>query len=507
MRNKQVFKNLWGNLILQLITAVSGLVLPRLFIAAYGSTVNGMISSVGQFLAYLNLVEAGISAAAIVELYAPLNQNDTAKINSVLSAIRHFYYRSGFAYLILLVLLTVFYPLFVKGQVDDLSTRIFILVLACSNLVDYFFVGKYRVLLVADQRGYIISLAQTVGTLLNLFASMILIQCGSGFLLVKTVATFLYISRIIYIYYYVRKHYKFLNFRTSYPNGLLNQRWAALLHQIVGVVVNNTDLVILTLFMGSNSLSEISVYSVYNMVAMALTALLGIFSNGVSSSFGSILFSDQDENDTLKNAYSNYEYLYMLVLFCVYACDAVLLCSFVKIYTAGITDAVYVRYYIAMLFVALGFLQNVRIPSLTIICAAGHFKETKYRAILEAVINIVVSLLLVKPYGMAGILIGTICSYLYRSADCILYNSKYIVKGTLLKTIRRIVRNLVITLAYIILVNKLLVIDPAGFIGWFGYAVITAIGGGLLLVIVNGVAEPAQMKQLFERCKNVLKRA
>lgn len=505
MRNKQAFKNLWGNLLLQIIVAVSGLVLPRFFLNQYGSTVNGMINSVSQFLTYLNLVEAGISSAAIVELYGPLNNNDTRAINSVLSALQKFYYKSGGAYIILLTVMTVVYPFFVASQIDSLSTRILILILAASNLVDFFFIGKYRVLLTADQRGYVIFLTQAAATLVNMGVSIALIKLGCSFLLVKGVATGLYIARFAFVYIYAKRKYGYMNFKTPFEKGLLKQRWAALLHQIVGVIVNNTDIVILTLFMGATSLQEVSVYTTYNMVAVALTSLLSVFSNGITSSFGSLIFSN--DKKALKNAFSNYEYFYMIVLFCIYTCCAVLLLPFVKIYTAEVTDGVqYVRQNIAFLFVILGLVQNIRIPSLTMICAAGHFKETQGRAILEAVINIVVSLALIKPLGMAGILFGTVVSYSYRSLDCILYNNKYLVNGTLVLSLRRIARNVGVSLVTVFAVHKFLSPDPQSLLGWLVWAVITALISGVLIVTVNAAVEPSQLKQLFERGKSALKR-
>ncbi len=505
MRNKQAFKNLWGNLLLQIIVAVSGLVLPRFFLNQYGSTVNGMINSVSQFLTYLNLVEAGISSAAIVELYGPLNNNDTRAINSVLSALQKFYYKSGGAYIILLTVMTVVYPFFVASQIDSLSTRILILILAASNLVDFFFIGKYRVLLTADQRGYVIFLTQAAATLVNMGVSIALIKLGCSFLLVKGVATGLYIARFAFVYIYAKRKYGYMNFKTPFEKGLLKQRWAALLHQIVGVIVNNTDIVILTIFMGATSLQEVSVYTTYNMVAVALTSLLSVFSNGITSSFGSLIFSN--DKKALKNAFSNYEYFYMIVLFCIYTCCAVLLLPFVKIYTAEVTDGVqYVRQNIAFLFVILGLVQNIRIPSLTMICAAGHFKETQGRAILEAVINIVVSLALIKPLGMAGILFGTVVSYSYRSLDCILYNNKYLVNGTLVLSLRRIARNVGVSLVTVFAVHKFLSPDPQSLLGWLVWAVITALISGVLIVTVNAAVEPSQLKQLFERGKSALKR-
>ncbi len=506
MRNKQAFKNLWGNLLLQIIVAFSGLILPRFFLNQYGSTVNGMINSVSQFLTYLNLVEAGISSAAIVELYGPLNENDTGAINSVLSALQKFYYKSGAAYIILLVLLTVVYPMFVANQINSLETRILILILAASNLVDFFFIGKYRVLLTADQRGYVIFLSQAAATLVNMGVSILLIKLGCSFILVKGVATGLYIARFIFVYAYARRRYNFLNFKTGFQKGLLKQRWAALIHQIVGVIVNNTDIVILTLFMGVTSLQEVSVYTTYNMVAVSLTSLLSVFSNGITSSFGSLIFSN--DKKALKNAYSNYEYFYMIVLFCIYTCCAVLLLPFVGLYTADVNDGVqYVRQNIAFLFVILGLMQNIRIPSLTMICAAGHFKETQSRAIFEAVINIAVSLALIKPLGMAGILMGTIVSYFYRSLDCIIYNSKYLVNDTLKLSFRRIIRNVIVSLGIIVVIFKFFSPNPGNLLEWFVLAVITvAVSGGLILGI-NAAFEPSQIKQLFSRVKSVLKRA
>ena len=74
MRVQQALKNLICNVLLQVVTAISGLILPRLYLQIYGSALNGMVSSATQFMSYLSLVEAGISAASIVGLYTPLSQ-------------------------------------------------------------------------------------------------------------------------------------------------------------------------------------------------------------------------------------------------------------------------------------------------------------------------------------------------------------------------------------------------------------------------------------------------
>ena len=72
MRGRQAMKNVTANLLLQLVTAASGLILPRFYLLAYGSAMNGMVSSVGQFMSYLMLVEAGVGSATAVALYLSL---------------------------------------------------------------------------------------------------------------------------------------------------------------------------------------------------------------------------------------------------------------------------------------------------------------------------------------------------------------------------------------------------------------------------------------------------
>ena len=136
MKSKQALKNIFSVILMQLAMAVSGFILPHFFITVYGSAINGMISSVTQFLSYLSLVEAGISAASVLGLYVPLANGDIDERNRMLSYTKKFYFHSGILYTLLLAILMVVYPIIVKGQADSITTRLMILVLAGSNLVD-----------------------------------------------------------------------------------------------------------------------------------------------------------------------------------------------------------------------------------------------------------------------------------------------------------------------------------------------------------------------------------
>lgn len=493
-----------ANLFLQIVVFISGIILPRFILQAYGSSINGMITSVNQFLTYLGLAEAGVATASVVALYTPLALGRKDEVNSILSAARKFYNRSGVLFLSLTAVLVFIYPFFISGQLDNSLVRWMIVVLAGSTLVDYFFLGKYRVLLMANQEGYVVALIQSAGTVANMVVSIGLIYAGASVLAVKAVATGVYVLRLFLVKAYAKKKYPDLDFHAQPAEGALKQKNAALFHQVVTIIVNNTDTTILTICLGSRSLLEVSVYGIYMLVVNAVNQLLTSFSNGLTAGFGEVIARREEE--TLKKSYSDYEYMFFLIFFVVVACMGVLLIPFISVYTIDMKDVQYVRPVIAALFTLLVFLQNVRIPGLTIICAAGHYKETRYQAGLEAAINIVVSLALVWSMGMTGVLLGTVCSYGYRSFEIILYTNRHLIQGTAKTAFSRIIRNLVVTAVLIAAGIWLIPQNMTSFINWFIYAVAAGVVSVVLIVGVNYIAEPQEFKNLILRILGIVSR-
>ena len=175
-RKKEIFLMVFTNLLLQFVTFLCGFILPPLIIQKYGSSTNGMISSINQFISYLNLVEAGVGGASIVALYKPLIEKKYETANKILSVTRKFYNKSGLIFLILIIVLAFFYPIIVKEKVDYTTTFLMVLVLGISGISEFFLIGKYKVLLTADKRIYIISIVQALALLVATFISVILIR-------------------------------------------------------------------------------------------------------------------------------------------------------------------------------------------------------------------------------------------------------------------------------------------------------------------------------------------
>ncbi|MGF0101182.1 lipopolysaccharide biosynthesis protein [Bariatricus sp. SGI.019] len=501
MRSKNAFQNVLSAIVLQLIIVVTGIYIPQLMIVTYGSSVNGMVSSITQFITYISLVEAGIGNASLVALFLPLAENNYRKINGIMSATCDFYLKAGGIFAVLLIGLSIVYPFFSEGGIDVSLIRWMVIILGSSTLIDFLVLGKYKVFLNANQKGYIVTVTQSIGTVLNALVCILMIKFQCNILAVKAVSTFVYILRTVFIYGYVKRNYHYLSFKEKPIKEALIKRWDVLTHQITGVIVNSTDVVVLTIFL--KNFSEISVYTVYNLIVSNIITLLDSFSSSLCAVFGDAFA--KKEMDIVRDSYMVYEYLFFIISFIACTCMMILMIPFMEVYTVNITDAKYIRPITAMLFTIILICRSIRTPSLTMLMAAGHYKETKNAAIIEAIINITVSLLLVKRMGINGVLIGTVCSYFYRTVDMIGYVGKNIVNETLTISISRVIRNLVI-MFFAFWINCRISYCVKNWLEWFVYAMVVGIICVIIFGLTNTIFEPKMTKNVINIIERVLKK-
>lgn len=506
MRTKLTIKNITATLLLEIVVAVSGIIIPRYFIMAYGSSINGLVSSISQFITYMGLVEAGVSSAGVVELYKPLTNNEEGYINGILTSIKGFYYKSGIIFLALDAILIAAYPFVVSNEIGDVTfIRLMIIVLSLNGIIDYFILGKYRVLLMANQRNYIIAFFQIIGMVFILVFSIILINANVNAIIVKSVVPIVYLLRTIAVIIYCKKRYKYLSFNAPRIESAFGQKSSAFFHQIVGMVCNNTDMVLLTLMLQKGALVEVSVYSVYNFVNTALGNFFYAISLGIRSSFGQVIA--REENTTLEYSYNIFEYIYFILLFVVYTCMGTMLYSFISLYSASFSDSyMYTRWILVFIFTLCGLLQNLRIPGMTVQIAAGHFKETQVAAAIEVILNLGISIVLIHRHGIVGVLIGTCAAYAFRTTYILIYHDYHFLNGTLRNTLFRIIRSFVFS--YIIVFVFIRYFNPviSSWTHWVLMSAFMFIFSSIILLIVNGVFEKEMLKQSLGFIKKTVMR-
>ena len=86
MRSKKTVLNIFSSLSLQIIVIISSLIVPKLIISSFGSDVNGLVTSITQFLAYITLLESGIGPVVKAALYKPLATKNKHEIVNILKS-------------------------------------------------------------------------------------------------------------------------------------------------------------------------------------------------------------------------------------------------------------------------------------------------------------------------------------------------------------------------------------------------------------------------------------
>ena len=482
----------------KIINIIAGLIMRTVFIHTLGIEYAGVSTLFTDILTALSFAELGIGSAITFALYKPLADGDRREVSAIVSAAKRFYLISGNIFLGLCVVLAALYPLAVRNEIPDAAfVRVMILVLCSNTVVDYFYLGKYRVLLMADQRSYVISLCQIIGTVVMTAVTVLLIKLGMTAITVKLSAAVIYLLRSLAVGIYVRRNYPDVRFNETPDNQAFDQRWSALVHQIVGIVVFNTDVVLLTLMLPENALSEVSVYGTYYLVAYGILGLLSALSGALTPSFGNVMARREDE--TLRSSFSSYEFVFFILTFIAYTCTLVLFYPFIAIYTAELHDAVYLRWPLVWLFTAYGALHCIRLPAQTMVNSAGHYRQTQWRSVFEGFLNLSISLILVRPLGIVGVLIGTCVAFLYRSIDYIVYSANHFLPGTLGRTVWRLGRNLAFSAVLAWLGIRYVMPLIHGWLTWFVFAAAFAVADGVLTLLFNAAFEPDEVRKVWNK--------
>lgn len=497
MRSKKTLVNTVMDLILQIVTIICGFILPRLILEKFGSQYNGIISSITQFLSCAVLLRSGIGGATRAALYKPLANKDKDQINSIMKATDLFMKKIGLILALLIVGAAIIYPFLVNEEFSWLFTFSLFLIIGISTFAESFWGITYLILLQADQKLWISSLFKIIATILNVIIASILILNNFSIHIVKLGSAIAFCICPICINIYVKRKYK-LNLKVKTDNNAISQRWDAFWHQVATFVTNNTDIMVLTVF---SNMFEVSVYSVYSMVIRSLKNIVLAFSNGLEAAFGNMIA--KSEKKSIKENLSIVEFVVYNISTIVYACAIVLILQFVNVYTYGINDVDYLRPAFAYILLIAQFFYSIRIPYQMVIQAAGHYKQTRNGAILEAIINIVISVILVINFGLVGVAIGTLISMVFRTMQLSIYMCKNIVKRSYFITIGKCMVSF-LEMAIIILVFNLLNLEfPYNYMDWIKNAIITGIISLVTVFVGTLIFYRKDFKGFIEKMKNV----
>lgn len=498
-RTKKAMINIVVGIASEVVSLVCGLILPRLILSNFGSAYNGITQSITQFISVIALMKAGIGGATRAALYKPLAEGDTREISEVLASTQKFMRKIAMVFVIFVLCFACIYPIFICRDFDWLFSASLIIIISISTFAQYYFGFTYQMLLMADQRMYIHTIIEIVTTIVYTIVSVILINAGCTIHIVKLGSAVVNLLSPMFLYFYVRKKYKLIDIKNP-SSDKIPQKWDATAHEVASFINNNTDVMVLTMF---TNLLEVSVYTIYHYVITNIKKIVSVFITGFGAAFGDMYVKNEFEE--MKINLGIYELIMYSFATVLYSTTLVMIIPFVMNYTEGVIDVNYNRPLFAIIITLAGAFDCFRIPYKSIVLDCGHYKQTRNGAILEAVINIVISLLAVSRYGIVGVSIGTLAALSFRTIQYAIYMSKNIIK----RKYSYFISHIVISLLVIFIVKELSkmylpIINNWGL--WIIYAFITTIISIAITAVSDYLFYREDMFNLIRKLKSNFKK-
>ena len=357
---------------------------------------------------------------------------------------------------------------------DWISTFVLVIVISISTFGQYFIGISHSIFLQADQKTYVTNVISIAATVLNTLSIVVLVWLNCNLIIVKLVSSLIFFMRPVVLSLYVRRNYQIRSVSSNDKKTYLTQKWTGLGQHIAYFLHSNTDIAILTIFA---DLRSVAVYSVYNMIISHMQSLTISFSSGMEAVFGDMLARNEEKK--LHDAFRTYETILSVVSIIFFSVATALIVPFIRIYTSGITDADYVQPLFAVLMVLTALSYCLRLPYHSMIIAAGHFKQTSFAAYGEALINIVLSIILVSKYGLIGVSFATLIATWFRFVYYVVYLSNNIFNRKISLFLKRLMINaitfLLSSMLGIIVVSHFSI---ENYIIWvvFGFALVGIVG-------------------------------
>lgn len=420
MKNKVTLLNMISGVVLQFFTLVSGFILPKIILTCFGSEVNGLVSSLNQFLSYITLVEGGITGVIVANLYKPIVEQDNNKISSILVTADRFYKKIGALFIAYSVILSIIYPLHFKTEFTFSYVCSLTLILSLTLLIQYMYSLTLRTLLNADKKGYVVNFTQTLIVIFNVLFALISVFIYPSIHVLKLISGSLFLLQPLIFNRYVKKNYK-IDWKVEPDNSLIKSRWNGFAINLAAFIHNSTDVTVLTFLA---NLKTVSIYSVYSLVSSGIKQMINACLSGIAHTVGQA-YAKKNWKE-LNQKLDIYEYIVLILVFFLFTVTALLITPFVQLYTKDIVDTDYNQPLFGFLLVLAEALYLIKLPHLNLAYSANKFKEITVPAYIEAMLNIMISVALVKWIGLIGVTIGTIVGMTYRMVFHVYYTSKIV---------------------------------------------------------------------------------
>lgn len=403
-RIENSIRNISFSLILQLISVLLRFIVRSVFIHYLNAEYLGINGLFSNILTMLSIAELGVGSAIVYNMYKPIAEKNEKQIAKLMSLYKIAYRIIGIMVLSIGLSLTPFLQYIIKGKTSLANLNLIYVMFVLDSGLSYFYSYK-RSLLSADQNEYILQIFKVLFDLIRSFFQIFILMITSNFLLylvVQIICTFL---ENFCISKYVDKKYKFLNkYKTerltkNEKKPIFEDVGALVIYKIGSRILDGTDNIIISSFVG---VVPIGILSNYTLINGSISMITSKIVNALTASVGNFIAKEDSQY---------YEILLKRIVFFnfimygfVFIMSYTLFNPFIELWLGQ--EYVFTKkivFIIALNEYILGMMNAIW----TFRSTMGLFVYGKWRPLVSAVINVVISIILAKICGLMGVLLGT----------------------------------------------------------------------------------------------------
>lgn len=399
-RSENSFRNVSFGVVQQLVTLILAFVTRTIFVRALGAEYTGVNGLYTNILTLLSLAELGIGNVLTYSLYSALHDHDREKLRQLIS-----YYRKLYRYIVVAVIvvglaIVPFLGQLVKSSLPHNEVVLYYLLSLCNSAVSYLVMFKVT-LLRADQKEYIRNIVATICLLLQYVLQIVFLYVNNNYTTYLIIQIIFTIMQNVICNLIANKKYPFLKKYTKETNlinkkGLVSNVKSMFVYKVSNVVITSTSNILISILLGT---IYVGYYSNYNMIINYIATFINLLITGLMASLGN-LNADNDEEHSY-SVFRGMVYLFSVVtIFCT-VCVLNAIQGFIPIWVGS---EYVLGYDVLIAILATFYVTHAFDPTWMFCETMGLFKERKNAMVVNAVLNIILSVVLARPCGMAGIL-------------------------------------------------------------------------------------------------------
>ena len=401
-RTKNSIKNIAMSVAVQIVTLAVSMLSRRIFGMVLGAEYLGLSGLITNVLSVLSITELGISSAITYNLYKPIAENDKDRVARIINFYKQLYIIIGCVVFVLGMVLMPFlkYILKLENPIDNVEFYYFLFLI--NSVLSYFFVYKTAVMN-ADQKGYKLQAVNIGLNVAKAFSQMAVLWFYKSYTFYLLVQILFCVAGNIISSTYAQKKYPFISKKVylekSEKKNILSHVKDIFSYQIGSVALNNTDNILISVI---DNTKTVGLYSNYCVITQAISTFTSMVFTATQSSVGNFAVkSDEDGKYKMFKMLTFLSFwIYGFVSVGIYECMQPVIGLWMGsdyVMSGSLLAVVVINFYIAGILYPIWSYRNT----------IGLFRQTKNVMFFTAGLNIGLSILLGKFWGIIGILLAT----------------------------------------------------------------------------------------------------